>query len=87
MEIIAVQPAEDIAGGTSKTFVDRCGLASILFGTPETQLRVLFLENFNRLVGAPSVEDRELQIRIPLFEDTPNRFLKEMTLIIRRRDH
>jgi hypothetical protein len=81
MHVIAVQPAQDISGRSPEPFIDGRRLTGILFGTPETEFRVMVLQNFDGVIRATSIEHQELEIRIRLVEHTPERLLDELALI------
>src|ERR1700730_18076000 len=78
IQIITVQPAEDISSCTTKPFVDRRRLASILLRTPETQLSIILLQNLDGSIGAATVQNRIFHIRISLFDHAPNRFFDKL---------
>jgi hypothetical protein len=86
MEIIAVQPAENIAGCLSKAFIDRCSLPPVSRGTPEAQPPSILLQDLNRPVGTSTIEDRELEVGVILVEYAWNRSFNEGSLILRWSD-
>src|SRR5579862_385981 len=84
VEIVGVEPAEDLARCQGETLVDRVGLPLVGLRDP-AHLRVA-PQDLQRLVRRSAVDDNVLDAWVVLAENTLDRLLDEGTLVHRRRD-
>ena len=79
IEIIAVQPGDDIPGRHPEPFVQRMALSMIRFRHPP-DMRIFF-QHLERIVPGTIVDDDVLEIRIVLDQDAANGVLNKAALV------
>ena len=87
IEIVRVEPAENISRRQRKAFIEGVSLTAILFTFPVRQVALVFLDDLGAVVGAPAVDDDVLQVRILLADHGQDRLLQETALVVGRRDY
>src|SRR5580658_9888440 len=85
VEVVRVQPSNDVARRHTETLVDSVALAAIFLRNPAQMLparhRGESLENLNRAVSGGAVDDDVLESRIMLAFDAAQRRLDKLRLV------
>src|SRR5438128_7309516 len=85
VDVIRVQPSDDVTARDPETFVDRVRLSAIWFGYPSATSRIPS-QDVERVVRTARVENEQLQTVDTLVQHTQQGAFDELALI-ERRDH
>src|SRR2546425_9632453 len=84
--IIRIKPGQQVPCGVRKTFIDGVALTTVLLAYPVFQILLIFLDDVETIVRAPTVDHDILDIRILLIEDREYCPFEIRTLVVRRGD-
>src|ERR1041384_2432911 len=71
IDIVAVEPAENFARRLREAFIDCVVLTFVLTVLEIAELRLVFSDDLNAVVGAVAVDDNVFEIRIILHQHGP----------------
>jgi hypothetical protein len=84
VDVVGIQPADDLSTRNRESFVDGVRLSAIRLGYPATAGRIL-PQNVNCFISAAGVEDQQLNVLETLIENAQYGSLDESALIERGR--
>jgi hypothetical protein len=87
IEIIRIQPRENLSGRALESRIDRGGLSAIGLAAPKSEMLLVFFYDLHRIVRGTAVHHEIFEIWISLTQDGFNRIGQECALVIRGGDH
>ncbi len=81
IEVIRIEPADDLTRGFGKPLVNTVCLPLVLFGNPAREFRRVLLDDLDTVIGRTAIDDPVFNVGIILFQDRANCLLKKGSLV------
>ena len=82
VDVVAVQPGEDLAVRATEPLVDGIALTVVLLATPIMKITVVLLDDLAAAVGTPAIHHNILEVGIALEQDRADGFFEILGLVV-----